>query len=103
MLLLHAAPYGAPVNFTGVADGVGITFTWAPPPGDQLIDSYNLNCMPGDGSTQIQVQLNPILSFTLAELSPSTTYTCTILASTTGGTSPESLPIQITTAGIVFD
>ena len=98
--IVHAAPNGAPMNFIGVADGLGITFTWNAPPGGLLIDSYTLNCTYGDGSTPTQVQLNPVLQFTLAELDPSTVYTCTISASTTGGTGPESLPIQITTAGI---
>ena len=98
--IVHAAPNGAPMNFIGVADGLGITFTWNAPPGGLLIDSYTLTCMYGGSSTPIRVQLNPVLQFTLAELDPSTVYTCTIFARTTGGTGPESLPIQITTAGI---
>ena len=88
------------MNFIGVADGLGITFTWNAPPGGLLIDSYTLYCTYGDGSMPIGVQLNPVLQFTLAELDPSTVYTCTISASTTGGVGPESLPIQTTTAGI---
>jgi hypothetical protein len=94
----ESPPNGAPMNFIGVADGLGITFTWNAPPGGLLIDSYTLYCTYGDGSMPIRVQLNPVLQFTLAELDPSTVYTCTISASTTGGVGPESLPIQTTTA-----
>ena len=99
---LHAAPSGAPVNFTGVPDGLGITFTWGEPPGGLLIDSYTLSCTTDDGSDSFQVQLNPVLLFTVAELNPSTTYVCTISASTTGGLGPESLPVETTTAGRHF-
>ena len=88
------------MNITGVADSLGITFTWAPPPGELLIDSYTLICTYGGGSTPIQVKLNPVQTFTLAELDPSTTYTCTISASTSGGPGPNSLPIQTATTGI---
>jgi hypothetical protein len=86
------------MNFTGVADGLGITFLWNPPAGDLLIDSYTLRCMEDGSPALIQAELNPIQVFTLAELKPSTTYTCTIVANTTGGAGPESLPITITTS-----
>ena len=90
------------MNFTGIANGLGITFTWAPPPGGLLIDSYTISCTSSDGSESFQLLLNPVLTFTVVELTPITTYSCTIFASTTGGPGPESLAMDITTEGMLM-
>ena len=99
---LDSAPTSPPRNFTGDAEGLGITFSWDPPAEELLLDSYNLSCMADNGSQPIVVQLNPVETFTLAELSPATTYTCTIAAATTGGDGPPSPPIDVLTSGTLW-
>ena len=78
---------------------MSLTFSWEEPEGDNLIQYYVLACTV-DGGEALRLSLEPILAITLEELMPSTKYTCTITAATSGGAGPISEPIVATTEGI---
>ena len=60
------------------------------PPADEgiIIQYYTLSCSPESGGGGFEAKLNPIETVNLDEFLPSTTYTCTISASTNGGAGP---------------
>lgn len=98
-IISSSAPTGPPRNFSGSAEGLSISLTWSPPEGDLLILSYTLSCTV-DGEIVIEVVLNPIQALTLDELLPSTTYSCSLIATTSGGDSPPTpTPLQLITGG----
>ena len=75
---------------------MSLIFSWEEPEGDNPILYYVLACTV-DGGEALRLSLKPILEITLDELSPSTQYTCTITAATSGGAGPFSDPIVATT------
>ena len=77
-------------------DGVSLSFSWKPPAGDVEILSYTVSCLVG-GVTEINAQLNSILAVTLDELTPSTNYSCSVYASSSGGDGPPTDPVLVTT------
>lgn len=90
--ILHAVPSGAPQNFTISVEKTTLTFEWDPPAEDErggTLVSYTLACNnDDDGDDAFEVDLNVIEKITVDEFLPSTSYTCTILASTNGGDGP---------------
>lgn len=90
-----AAIDSPPLNFAAVASGTSVTFTWGPPLVDQVIVSYFLSCNSGT----IEVEIQAINSLTLYDLSPETTFTCTLAGASSGGYGPASPSINVTTGG----
>lgn len=97
--VFYSAPTGPPRNFSGIVEGLSISLTWSPPEEDLLILSYTLSCSV-NGEPVIEAVLNPIQTLTLDELLPSTTYVCSLIATTSGGNSPPTpTPLQLMTGG----
>lgn len=65
---------------------------------NSIILSYTLACNVG-GEEALRVVLKPIQDFLLEELTPSTTYTCSMFGSTSGGDGP-SANFEFTTDGL---
>lgn len=61
-----------------------LSFEWDPPVDNETLLSYTLSCSDEDGDG-FEVELKVIERITVDEFLPSTTYTCTILATTNGG------------------
>ena len=57
--------------------------------GTGILLSYTLSCSVEDAEV-LRVQLKPVQEFFLEELSPSTTYTCSLFGSTSGGDGPSA-------------
>lgn len=97
---MHAAPSGPPIVQTFVA-GVNVNISWEHAPvGNGILLSYNLTCSV-DGEEVLRAQLKPVQGFTLEELSPSTTYSCSMYGSTSGGDGP-SATFTFTTDGLLM-
>ena len=79
-----------------MVEGVSLTFSWEEPAGDNSIQYYVLACTV-DGEEALRFPLQPILEITVEELMPSTDYTCTIAAATSGGAGPLSDALIATT------
>lgn len=94
-------PSGAPQNFTVTVEKTTLIFEWDPPLEDEIggvLTSYTLACS-NNNSDNFEIKLNVIEKITISEFLPSTTYDCTILASTNAGDGPTASVIA-TTDGI---
>lgn len=101
---MTTAPSGPPQNFTLSVENTTLILSWQPPaPEDRngVIISYTLSCTSDEGSS-ITLTLTAILGISLYELSPDTTFTCQIAASTSVGIGPYSETLMGTTGGIVM-
>ena len=92
------------MNFTATVNGLNIAFSWeSPPVGSGIVVSYTLYCA-SDGVKSFSITLNPVLQFTLEELSPSTSYMCNIFGSTNGGVGPSAfIEVQTESKTLCFD
>lgn len=100
-IFFHTAPSGAPRNFTISVDKTTLHFEWDPPDDDGTLVSYTLSCSH-EGDNDFDVELNIIEEITIDEFLPSTTYECTILATTNGGDGPTASQ-SATTEGNGFE
>ena len=96
-----AAPSGPPLNFKVVARGTGLYFNWDEPAGDVTIVSYTIICEVS-GDAVINATLNPVNKIVLDEFMPSTTYLCSMYASSSGGSGPSTVAVNVTTEGITL-
>lgn len=97
------APSGAPRNFVVSVENTSLSFQWDPPADNETggtIIFYTLSCT-GTGNDGFEAKLNVIEDITLDEFLPSTTYTCTLSASTNGGEGPTA-SVTATTDGTIF-
>ena len=90
---------GPPLNYKVISRGTGLYFRWDAPADNIRIISYTITCYISSELT-ISITLNPVNSVTLDEFMPSTTYTCSIYASTTGGDGPSTSSVNVTTEGM---
>lgn len=67
---------------------------------NSIILSYTLTCNV-EGDEALRVVLKPIQEFLLEELNSSTTYTCSMFGSTSGGDGPSANFDFITDGGFV--
>ena len=97
---LSTAPSGPPQNLSVMVEDTRLGCSWDQPEVDEQngdIVSYNLVCMSG-GESVIDLTLNPtVLAVYLDLYSLSTTYSCTVAASTAAGMGPRSEAITVTT------
>lgn len=96
-----AVPSGAPLNFAITVDETALNCSWEPPSEglrNGNITSYTIMCLVGD-DTAVNVTLSNIQQTTLNLYAPSTTYNCTIYASTSVGDGPVSEYVNATTEG----
>lgn len=93
------APDGPPLNFKVIPRGTGLYFRWDAPEGSITILSYTITCYISS-DLAINVTLNPVNSITLDEFMPSTTYTCSMLGSSSGGKGPSTNRVNVTTEGL---
>ena len=100
-MIIVTAPDGPPLSFTVTADGTTLRLNWQPPAGDQTILSYTVSCSVA-GVMRVYVQLKPILTFTLNHLEPSTEYSCTVYASSSGGAGPTTEAVVTATESNVI-
>ena len=77
----------------------GLYFNWDEPAGDVTIISYTVICRVS-GDVIINVTLNPVNKVVLNEFMPSTTYLCSMYASSSGGRGPSTVAVNVTTEGI---
>ena len=102
IMFLHIVPSGPPSNFTITVNKTSLICTWDPPEESAQngeIVSYTLTCYSG-GETVINLTLNPtVLEIDLNLFNYSTTYTCSLAASTLVGTGPTTVS-SVTTEGI---
>ena len=99
-ILLHIVPSGAPQNFTVSVKKTTLIFEWDPPADGEaggVITSYTLACTD-ENNDDFEIELNVIEKIAIDEFLPSTTYTCTILASTNAGDGPTA-SVTTTTEG----
>ena len=105
LLYVFTAPSGPPQSFFVGVDVTSLFCSWDLPTEDDrngAIVSYNLVCMTDD-ITAIDITLNPtVLNITVNLYKPSTTYLCTVAASTAVGMGPPTDAITITTDGKCF-
>ena len=97
----HTVPEGPPQNFKIIPRGTGLYFSWDPPTGNIAILSYTITCYVS-GDVAINVTLNSVRSVVLDEFAPSTTYTCNMYASSSGGRGPSTGSAHVTTEGITI-
>ena len=101
---MPVAPSGPPQSFVVVKDVTSLTCSWDFPTEDDsngVIVSFDLVCMV-DGATVIDMTLDPtVLSITVDLYELSTTYSCTVAASTAIGMGPPTTAISVTTDGKV--
>ena len=80
-------------------EGVNVSLLWDHAPVvNGIILSYTLVCNV-EGEEPLRVVLKPIQEFLLEELTPSTTYTCSMFGSTSGGDGP-SINFNFDTEGL---
>ena len=100
VLLLYLVPDGPPVNITIIEiTPYSVTLQWDPPTPDKqngVIVSYVINVMTGDQVQRMVVQSNDSQQ-TISNLTPYTTYTFSISASTRIGQGP-SISYVVTTS-----
>ena len=70
--------------------GVAVNLTWNPPPNTPALLSYTLFCSINTIEV-VSAVLKATQAFTLEELRPGTLYSCSLLASTSGGDGPNAL------------
>lgn len=96
------APSGPPTNFTITVDGTSLTCIWDPPEEDLQngeIVSYTLTCS-SDSEMVVDITLNPtVFEISVDLFSHSTTYTCSVAASTEVGIGPYSNTVSVMTEG----
>ena len=81
-----------------VVTGVSVILMWDPPDvGTGVIISYNLSCSVGDNEV-LRALLKPRQEFLLEELTPDTSYECSLAGATSGGEGP-SATISFDTEG----
>lgn len=100
----HTAPSGPPRNFVISVEKTTLHFEWDPPADDEIggiLVSYTLSCSH-EGDNDFDVDLEVIEEITIDEFLPSTTYECTILATTNGGDGPTATQ-SATTEGNGFE
>ena len=79
--------------------GTGLYFNWDSPEGEIVILSYTITCYISS-ELAINVTLNPVNSVVLDEFTPSTTYSCSMYASSSGGRGPSTNSVDVTTEGM---
>ena len=85
-----------------IVDGISLSFSWDPPVGDRLIIiSFTVSCSVG-GVVQFGAIFKEIYQITLHELMPSTDYSCSVYASTSGGDSPPTDEVSASTGSTLF-
>lgn len=89
---------GPPLNYKIIPRGTGLYFSWDTPEGHVTIISYTITCYISS-DLAINVTLNPVNSVILDEFMPSTLYTCSMYASSTGGKGPSTHTAKVTTQG----
>lgn len=89
------------MNLTVTANGVSLSLSWQPPAGDQTIVSYTVSCLVA-GVVKVHAQLKPTLGITLNQLTPSTEYSCTVCASSSGGAGPTTESVVTSTESGLF-
>lgn len=102
LLPLKIAPTGSPLNYKVIPIGTGLYFRWDDPedPDDNIrILSYTITCYISD-TIAINVTLNPVNSVILDEFMSSTTYSCSIYSTSSGGNGPPTPSVNVTTEGI---
>ena len=87
---------GPPLNYKVIPRGTGLYFRWEAPQGRVTILSYTITCYISD-ALAINVTLNPVNSIILDEFMPSTVYTCSMYASSSGGNSPSTNSVNVIT------
>ena len=99
--LLYLVPDGPPVNITITeVTPYSVTLQWDPPTPDKqngVIVSYVINVMTGDQVQRMVVQSNDSQQ-TISNLTPYTTYTFSISASTRIGQGPFSAAVATRTS-----
>lgn len=98
---MYIVPSGPPAYFDIHVDITSLTCAWSPPDTLQngVIVSYTLTCT-SNGETVVDLTLNPIVfEMTIDLFTPSTTYVCSVAASTATGIGPYTTPISVTTEG----
>ena len=103
--LSHTVPSGPPLNFTVSVDITSLTCSWDQPEEDLrngVITSYTLTCLTV-GEAAINVTLKPtVQQITMDLFTYSTTYNCTVSASTAVGAGPSAPSISVTTEGTII-
>ena len=101
VLLLYLVPDGPPVNITITeVTPYSVTLQWNPPTPDKqngVIVSYVINVMTDDQVQRMVVQSNDSQQ-TISNLTPYTTYTFSISASTSIGQGPFSAAVATRTS-----
>ena len=94
-LILITGPSSSPVEFRVVATGpVSISASWSPPPQEAqngIITAYLFTCQPEELVSAIPATFPAAGSYSLSGFSPATTYNCSVLATTAGGSGPPAL------------
>ena len=97
------APTGPPLNFVIDVTGTTLELSWdqpAPELRSGLIRFYTLVCSSG-GQPAITFSLKNVTMFSLDDFTLDTEYTCSVSASTSGGTGP-STSATSTTASCTY-
>ena len=66
---------------------------------DEVIASYRLNC--SSSTNPIFIEVKNIITLTLYDLAPETTYFCTLAAASSSGYGPSTQMVNATTGGNV--
>ena len=78
------------MNVTFTVEGLNAQITWEDAPvGTSILLSYTIFCSVR-GEEVLRAKLKPTLEFTLEELNPSTSYSCSLFGSTSGGDGPSA-------------
>lgn len=95
VILLFPVPQGPPLDFTIVASGTTLAFSWSRPLGNEVIVSFRLSC-----NSSINLEFNNINTITLYDLIPETTFACTLEAASSSGYGPSTDIVYATTEGM---
>ena len=96
----HTAPTSAPVGLNIISQSsISLTLAWMAPPLERqngLITGYSINVTNSD--TGVSMLLSSTgNSITVGQLSPYTSYLCSVAAQTIVGQGPYTSPITVTT------
>ena len=101
LLSTHTVPTSAPIGLSVISQSSSsLTLAWMAPPLERrngLITGYSINVMNTDtGASMLLSSIGN--SITVGELSPYTSYLCSVAAQTVVGPGPYTSPITVTTS-----